>query len=177
MSEDDEERSLWKFLEALSIRIDNLEEVKKNDSRQNRRDFGASDSPQQTANALQNRVHTLEENVDLRYNFNQSSASSDKKIICPADSCNRSYTNTDRLHSHIRESPGVGHKTLLHMINQTHCFQCNKDFKRTKEFFHHETKFHKEGYNTRIQRFVQFFWEPSSKQRVLIRRISCLQRT
>ncbi len=148
--------------------MDNLEAVVEECSEGNGRGSDSSHSPRNIANILESRVSRLEQTLNVVYNYARCSTSSEGKLLCPADSCNRSYANVDRFHSHIRESPGVGHKALLPIINQKRCLHCNKDFGRTKDLFHHETSAHNEGYRSRIERLVQYFWEPSSKSNSVI---------
>jgi len=161
----DPDRPLWKFLEALHIRIKNLEEVVEECIRKT---HIVSESPQKTASILESCVARLEQKLSLVYNYNESPTGSDKKYCCPADSCNRSYSRMDRFHDHIRESPGLGHKSLVSIIDETRCLQCNFPYRRPHDLVSHEVSDHKDGYMSRIQAFVQHFRSTSSKQSPVI---------
>ena len=158
---DDLDRPLWKFLEALHIRIKNLEEVVEECIRKT---HIASESPQKTASILDSCVARLEQKFSLVYNYNESPAGSEKKCCCPADSCNRSYSRMDRFHDHIRESPGLGHKSLRSIIDETRCLQCNFPYRRLYDLVSHEMMDHEDGCISRIKAFVQCFRSTPSKQ-------------
>ena len=152
-------------LEALHIRIKNLEEVVEECTRER---HVVSESPQKSASIVDSCVARLEQNLSLVYNYNESPTGSDKEYDCPADSCNRSYARMDRLYDHIRNSPGLGHKSLLSIINETRCFQCDFPYQRPHHLVAHEMRDHKDGYMSRIQAFVQHFRSTSSKHNPVI---------
>ena len=158
---DDQDRPLWKFLEALHIRIKNLEEVVDESIRKT---HIASSSPQKTASIIDSCVARLEQRLSLVYNYNEIPAKSEKKYCCPADSCNRSYSRMDRFHDHIRESPGSGHKSLRFIIDETRCFQCNFPYRKPQDLVLHEISDHKDGYMSRIKSLVEYLRSAPSKQ-------------
>jgi len=161
----DPDRPLWKFLQALHIRIKNLEEVVEECIRKT---HIASESPQKTASILDSCVARLEQKLSLVYNYNESPTGSEREYCYPADSCNRSYSRMDLFHGHIRGSPGLGHKSLKSIIDETRCLQCNFPYRSPHELVSHEMIDHKDGYMSRIQAFVQHFRSTSSKQNPMI---------
>jgi len=161
----DPDRPLWNFLEALQIRIKNLEEAVEECIRKT---HIVPESPQKTASILESCVARLEQKLCLVYNYNESPTGSEKKYRCPADSCNRSYSRMDNFHNHIRASPGLGHQFLMSIIDETRCLQCNILYERTHDLVSHEMLVHKDGYMSRIQAFVQHFRSTSSKQSPVI---------
>ena len=90
--------------------------------------------PSATA-ALCHRVSRLEDAMKLKYNFPEVLEEVSRKTFCPADNCNRSYFEKDRLHNHIRTSPGSGHKFLISIIDQKYCLHCDEIFTGSKGLF------------------------------------------
>ena len=97
--------------------MDNLEAVVEECSEGNSRGSDSSYLPRNIINILESRVSRLEQTLNVVYNYARCSTSSKGKLLCPADSYNRSYANVDRFYSHIRESLGVRYKALLPIIN------------------------------------------------------------
>lgn len=161
----------WKFMQVLDSRINTLEALLKIDSRSYQKN-SSSCKFGDTADMLQGRVSKLEERLGLVYQYPQKLKYSGKKIVCPADSCNCSYKDMEKLHSHIRKSQGVGHQTLLSIIDQKYCFHCEMGFTRNQDLFHHEKTFHHSDYETRIESFLPYYWQPKSK-----RSSTCLRNT
>lgn len=159
----DEIQSWWKHVQALDSRVKNLESIL-NDKTGNHQNSGFVCTPGDTANTLERRVSNIEKSLGIVYNYPQTLEYSGQKIVCPADSCNRLYKSVEKLHSHIRESPGIGHKILVPFISQLFCNICRRGFARVQELFDHERRIHNEKYRSRIEAFVPYLWQPESKQ-------------
>ena len=88
LEEDYQLRKLWNFVEALSIRLQNLEKLNATNTTSEEISRpgggGSTNEIKESVDNLASRLQRFEENVNLRYNMAPTSERDEAKISCPS---------------------------------------------------------------------------------------------
>lgn len=146
---------MWKFLETLAIRIEILAELR----RARVEPYPITFDTVRKGAALVNHYMSTQEgraNVDPCFPP-RFVTTKDRPFPCAAENCGRTYKNSDRLHTHIREAPGRGHTALKHIIDRKNCLPCRKEFLLPRSLARHEKSLqHGEKYDSRVTSFIDY---------------------
>jgi hypothetical protein len=79
-----------------------------------------------------------------------------KTFLCLADNCRAGFSTVGRLHKHIREARGTGHKLLRSCIDQELCPYFTSCPYHGGDLCRHEHEAHGERYHSRLEKLTQF---------------------
>ena len=116
---------LWKFVEALDVRITRLEAQRGDE------DFQARNYAYEPSNAaaLAVRVSSLETSAGIKYNLRPTIIGPSGQLYCPIRDCFRKYKAPADLNEHIKHK----HEPFDTLVKQQACNPCDKNFHTPSE--------------------------------------------